>query len=191
MRKSTIIYGGAFNPPTIAHQTILQKCVDFAGNDVDVWLLPSGDRTDKTIAVPRNVRLNYLDAMIQDVTHPDKDIRIELTELDRGFSVETYDTVCELNIKYPDREFVWVFGADSTETMASWKNGKWLMENVPMLIIERPGNNINPNLRRWNSLQIPLLDVSSTELRRRLDASEPFTDLVGASVLQVLQTQHI
>jgi|GEM_PF-3241881 len=40
--KNTIIYGGAFNPPTRAHQAILQACIDYAEQlsvDAEVWLM--------------------------------------------------------------------------------------------------------------------------------------------------------
>ena len=187
IRTETVIYGGAFNPPTVAHQVILQKCVDYAQeNGADVWLLPSGDRTDKKITVSRETRLAYLDAMIADLHNAGVKVEVLTTELDRAISVETYDTALELAEAYPERSFTWVFGADSTETMLEWKEGQWLLDNVDMLLIERPGSKVNPAVKNWSPLYVPSMDVSSTELRRRVAAGEAFEDMVSPSVYRLL-----
>lgn len=183
----TVIYGGAFNPPTIAHQVILQSCVDYANEiEADIWLLPSGNRTDKQIDTSRDRRLEYIDAMIEDVTNLQNEIGVLHIELDRDVPVETYDTIQELNGLYPDREFIWVFGADSTQTMTEWKNGQWLLDNTKMLLVGRPGSQTNPAVQDGTPLEIPSLDVSSTELRRRIAMREDFDELVSNSVFRLL-----
>lgn len=183
----TIIYGGAFNPPTLAHEAILQACVDHASTvEADVWLLPSGDRIDKQIPVSRERRLGYIAAMIEDIETMVTKIEIVTSELDRTVAVETYDTVRELARSNPDRHFTWVFGADSTETMAEWKKGKWLLENLSMLVVERPGSVINPAARQVTGLSIPELAVSSTEVRQRLETGETVRHLVGGHVHKAL-----
>lgn len=188
-RKRTVVYGGAFNPPTIAHQIIFQATVDYArSNGADVWLLPSGDRTDKTIPTSRSRRIDYIEAMVEDIESDDVPITILTTELDRKISVESYDTYIELCDANPDRDFIWVFGADSTETMLAWKNGDWILENVAMLLIERPGSIINPLVKTYDSLHIPSLDVSSTELRRRIEMKLPFDDITSPAVHALLKT---
>lgn len=186
MRK-VVVYGGAFNPPTIAHQVIFQACVDFArGLGAEVWLLPSGNRTDKTIAASVEDRLKFLDAMISDVDRVGVHVVVRLNEMFRGIDVETYDSVVELGELFPDCELIWVFGADSTQTMVEWKNGQRLIENVRMLVVEREGSVINPEIRFWDLVRVPLMDVSSTELRRRMSAGEDFRDLTSPSVHALL-----
>lgn len=66
--KNTIIYGGAFNPPTRAHQAILQACIDYAEQlsvDAEVWLMPSGDRVDKKIEASYADRLELLSSSVR------------------------------------------------------------------------------------------------------------------------------
>lgn len=49
-RPETIIYGGAFNPPTLSHVAILQAVLEFAEpTQSEVWVMPSGTRLDKAI----------------------------------------------------------------------------------------------------------------------------------------------
>lgn len=186
-RIETVIYGGAFNPPTLAHQAILQAAVDYAGTrGGEVWIMPSGDRVDKTIPTTREQRLAYIDAMVADTDNEGVPTSILMTELDRTIKIETYDTVMELEQDYPEREFRWLFGADSTETMGEWHHGDWLLENLAMLVVSREGHTINPLARRAIILTIPHFELSSTELRRRLEQGEPFDDMVGGHVYNIL-----
>ena len=181
--RETIIYGGAFNPPTRAHQAILQGCIDYAEpRDADVWLLPSASRHDKSIDVLRERRLALCDALIQDVLRRTVAVDVSATELDRPQPTETYDTVRELQDEYPNRRFTWVFGADSVATMREWNHGEWLLENLDMLVVERPGYELCQLGTRAVRLAVDTGDVSSTELRRRMALGIDYTNIVGPSV---------
>jgi nicotinate-nucleotide adenylyltransferase len=187
-KQETIIYGGAFNPPTLAHKAILEACTEYAQSlQADVWVMPSGDRNDKTIATSRALRLAYIDAMIESVTTQYTVPKVITTELDRPVMVETYDTVKELERDYPDRRFTFVFGADSTETMASWYGGEALLEDLSMLVVERQGSVVNPMARHAVRLYVDAPNVSSTLVRERLAAGVSVDDLVAAPVALLLQ----
>jgi len=187
-KQETIIYGGAFNPPTLAHKAILEACINYAETkQADVWVMPSGDRNDKTIRTSRDMRLAYIDAMINSVEDTQLIPQVLTTELDRTVMVETYDTVRELEEEYPDRTFTFVFGADSTETMASWHGGKKLLENLSMLVVEREGSIVNPMARHAVRLQVEVPNVSSTQVRERMAAGVSVADLVAGPVALLLQ----
>lgn len=184
----TIIYGGAFNPPTLAHVAILRACFEYAEtNNADVWVLPSGDRYDKTIPTSRERRLQYTDALIADARRTQQDeAEVLTTELDRTVTVETSDTLAELQATYPDRSFTFVFGADSTETMAEWKDGDTLLETLPMLVVEREGSRINPLARHAVKLAVQAPVVSSTEVRQQMAVRGSVAGLVSPSVAQLI-----
>ena len=186
-KTETILYGGAFNPPTLAHMAILQACIDYARpRGAEVWLMPSGDRSDKSINASRSQRMAYLAAMLADVDSSGVATHILTTELDRSVQVETYDTVRELEALYPERHMTWVFGADSTETMGEWGHGQWLLDNLDMLVVDRQGYEINPRARRAIKLGVKTMVVSSTEVRQRLHDGRPVDDLVSRGVAQLL-----
>lgn len=174
----TIIYGGAFNPPTIAHQTILNACAEIAyAEKAEVWLLPSGTRTDKTITIPEQTRVSFLQCMAEATPHPNL-ITIETLELHRNQNVETYDTMMELAQLYPDREFHWVFGSDSTQTMSQWDHGQWIIDNAHILVVKRTGYQINPRLKHVTPLELPETSVSSTLVRQKATSGEDYSNLV-------------
>ncbi len=182
-----IIYGGAFNPPTLAHTAILQACVEFAkSTQSEVWVMPSGVRHDKTIDVPRAIRLRYVRAMIADTVCGDVAVKVMTNELDHEYPTETYDTVQLLEAEYPECDFRFVFGADSTQTMASWRGGSELLERLSMLVVDRPGSSINPEVRHALKLPIVTADVSSTEVRYRQANGLPVDHLVSPRVQRLL-----
>jgi nicotinate-nucleotide adenylyltransferase len=185
--KETVVYGGAFNPPTLAHIAILRACFDYADSQrADVWVLPSGNRLDKTIPTPRQRRIDFIQAMIRDADDTQHGAAIQLMELDRTRPVETIDTVHELRAMYPGRDFRFVFGADSTETMAEWDRGQELLDTLPMLVVERPGSQINPLAKHAVKLEVQTPDISSTLVRAQVAAGGPVDGLVSAGVARLL-----
>jgi len=112
-------------------------------------------------------------------------VRVITTELDRCVSVETIDTVRELEKTYPNRSFIFVFGADSTETMGEWKGGDDLLETLAMLVIERDGSRINSKARHARPLQVKTPDVSSTQVRAALETGGSIETLVSPSVARL------
>ena len=186
-KQETIIYGGAFNPPTRAHHAIVQACVDYAEpRGANVWILPSGDRLDKQIGVPRERRLEYLRALAGDIITRTVQIGIETSELDRKVPTETIDTVHEMDARYPERRFVWVFGSDSVETMPTWQGGEWMVDNLPMLVIDRPGNPLRSLGRNAVRLDVWTPQVSSTLVKERLRDNGGVSDLVMPSIERLL-----
>ena len=186
-RQETIIYGGAFNPPTVAHQQILQSCVEYAESiDGDVWLLPSASRADKEIDVSVAKRIQLCKALARDVVSESVDVRVETSELIRGVQTETYDTVREFDAKYPDRYFRWVFGADSVNTMDKWHHGEWMKEHLPMLIVERQGYKVQRLGANATRLAVTPFATSSTEVRRKIANGESYRNLVSEGVEQIL-----
>lgn len=186
-QREVVVYGGAFNPPTRAHEQILQACVEYAGeNNGDVWLLPSASRADKAIDVSIARRIALCEALSRDVVRNMVEVRVETSELTRGVQTETYDTVQEFAARYPDRHFRWVFGSDSVATMSEWQGGAWMQDNLSMLVVDRPG--CEPIDVRENAVHLAVapMDTSSTELRGRIARGEDYRTLVGHEVAQVL-----
>lgn len=188
-----IIYGGAFNPPTLAHTAITRACVEYArSRGAQVWLLPSGTRHDKSIAVSRDQRIAYMRAMVRDVATPQTPIVIRTDELDRSNVTETYDTVIDFMRRYPAITFTWVFGADSYATMRQWKQGGWLADSLRILLFNRIGTPeiMTPPSPNVTVLSMATPPVSSTLVRTTLQEGGDISSLVGAHVKDLLVTRR-
>lgn len=186
--KETIVYGGAFYPPTRAHQQITEACARLAhARGGDVWLLPSASRDDKALPADRTHRLALCEALMADVQH--ENVQLCTAELDRAQPTRTYDTVQNLQAHHPDRTFRWVFGADSLATMQTWYMGAWLLQHTEMIIVERPRVVLPRLTHTMELLSVQTDDISSTMVRERMAACQPYEQLVGAAVHHILQQQ--
>ena len=184
-RIRTIVYGGAFNPPTIAHLQVLNECLNVANEDDDVWLLLSGERRDKHFTVNLNARIALGNALLEASVNPDA-VYLNTIELYKKSTVETIDTMREFAEKYPNREFVWVFGVDSLNTLLSWYEGQWIADNANILIIPRTGYELEIDLKQATWLNMTPLELSSTAVRAAYEKDESISHMVPSTVLDVL-----
>lgn len=177
--KQAVIYGGAFNPPTLAHHAILQACFDYAQkHNFEVWILPCGNRSDKSIDVPIRRRLELIRALVKDVEKYDVNYRILDIELKDKQQTDTYRTYQNLKKQFPNYSQNWVFGSDSVNSMNKWNNGIWLFNNLHMLIINRPGSGLSRLPQNATLIDHIGHDISSTEVRKLLKNNEPIKHLV-------------
>ena len=102
----------------------------------------------------------------------------------------TAETLQKLFALYPQQRFVWLMGADNLASFHHWGNWRWIMENVPVGVIARPGDRISARLSpaarqfqkyrlrgntaqnlshrktpSWCFINAPMMAISSTELR--------------------------
>lgn len=186
--KEVIIYGGAFNPPTKAHQSILEALAEIAEKTYgEVWLLPSGEREDKTIGLDPKVRVNMCEALKKSLALNQNIVKIQTFELFAKQQTNTYVSAKKLAQKFPDTHFTWVFGGDSLHTMPSWPHGKKLMAEIDMLIVPRPGTNTPPLPNRAQKLSVDLDPMSSTEVRRAILEGKTYHHLVPNEIIEIIE----
>ncbi len=185
--KKIIIYGGAFNPPTKAHQTILKSTVSIAKKiQAEIWLMPSGERPDKTIAIDIDTRIAMCQALIRSVASPSVNIHLHTSELVTNTQTNTYETVSQLQKKHPFHEFIWLFGADSIMTMPSWPKGQHLIKSLDMLVVPRPGAQLTTLPPRAQLIDIKTDEMSSTMVRQAIANNKPYKHLLPKEVLRVI-----
>lgn len=187
--KRVVVFGGSFSPPTLAHVEIIRRCL--ALPDVDeVWLVPSGNRTDKQISVSPGDQLAMLKLVMQDEYNNDKRLKLVDIELRRGIATETYDTYQEFLAQHPNTDFWFVFGSDSYATIRTWLNGDWLAQNLPVLLVERNGHALPPaaaHIRHLAPLPGRIAPISSTLVRAKLKAHEDIRQLVPGPVADYVE----
>lgn len=175
MKKKTGIYGGSFNPIHVGHVS-LAKALAESGLVDEMWLLVSPQNPFKVDAdlLDDDERLRLTRLAVADV--PGVDV------CDREFSLPRpsymYNTLQALSQEHPDREFVLVIGADNWERFPDWYRSKDILASFRVIIYPRPGYKLGKLPRRVKLADMPLLDISSTDIRRRI-ASEPDYDGEG------------
>lgn len=171
----TGIYGGSFNPIHEGHIRLAKALAD-SGLVDEMWLLVSPQNPFKVNAelLDDDERLRLAELAVADV--PGVEV------CDREFFLPRpsymYKTLQALSREHPDREFVLVIGADNWERFPDWYRSKDILSGYRIIIYPRPGYELQDVPQGITVADTPLLDISSTEIRRRI-ASEPDYDGEG------------
>lgn len=167
-----IIYGGSFNPPTIAHYEIAKYILNEFPNST-LYFLPTNNSYAKNDLRDFNFRLKMLELVCDKLGSRAKVSNFE-GKLDKYYG--TYYTLSHFENPY------FVMGADNLVTISSWINYPKLIEDYKFIIL--PRNNIDiysifqsdDNLMKNRNNFIILnkfkeLDLSSSTYRKTKDGS--------------------
>lgn len=183
--KNLLIYGGAFNPPTIAHQKVIENAYNYAHtHNLQLVVLPSGDRSDKKIGLLEEQRLALIEAALIDANiNIDKTI-VDTRELRSTAPTETIDTIRSFHRTHPHAKQTWIFGSDSYQSIHSWREGNLIKQLVDILVVSRPGQPTVTQESYWLALNS---HASSTLVRQSLQSQSPVDHLVGETVHVLLK----
>jgi nicotinate-nucleotide adenylyltransferase len=166
MRKIGL-FGGTFDPIHIGHLIIAEE-VRRKLSLSEVWFIPSYVPPHKRDAVitPEH-RLKMVELAIQSNKHF-KVIDIELKRKGKSY---TLDTMKQLKEDYPDEEFYFIIGADMVEYLPNWYKIDELIRLVQFVGVKRSGYKLE-SAYPVKEVEVPLIEISSTELRKRLGKGE-------------------
>ena len=186
------ILGGTFDPPHIGHLVIAQEALHQLGLD-RLLVIPAAvppHKRDRQIT-EGDVRLEMARAAFGEI----KGVEVSDLELKRDGPSYTVDTLRALRERHPDAELVLLVGADQVRELDTWKEGAEVRRLATLGVFRRAGEAPDlpggPDGGRVVELEIPRLDVSSTEIRRRVGAGEPVRWLVPDGVLGIVQREGL
>lgn len=118
---------------------------------------------------------------------------IEAWDQDEEGSGFTDDLLKKLYTLYPEIRFCFVIGSDNLVKLPKWHHYAWLTQNCHFLLINRPGY-----LMPWEILsqikhtvlEMPLIDVSSTQVRNRISHGMDIDDLVPPQLVQSIYLNY-
>ncbi|HSJ29755.1 MAG TPA: nicotinate (nicotinamide) nucleotide adenylyltransferase [Acidimicrobiia bacterium] len=176
--------GGTFDPPHIGHLALAQAAWEQLAVGT-VTFLPAGDpwqKSDDRHVTPAAIRCEMVEAAVGEIPY----FGVDLRETERGGPTYTWDTVRS----FVDDEPVLVLGADSAAGLKSWHRGQDLIDGVEIAVVGRPGTSRDDVMRvvpsaRW--MEMPALDISSTELRDWIGSGFSARFLVPDPVLDVIR----
>src|SRR5262249_19176269 len=104
------------------------------------------------------------------------------SEVDRGGFSYTVETLRQIREELPDADLFFLVGADALHDVAKWKEPREIFRMATPLVVCRATQPL-PDIDRLALLctadtqpqviEMPAMDVSSTDIRRRVGASEP------------------
>jgi len=186
-KKQVGILGGNFNPVHYAHLVMGEQVGQALGLD-KVYFMPEylPPHVDEKKTIPAEHRLAMLELAIADNPR----FAVETIELERKGKSYTVDTMRELTAKNPDTNYYFIIGGDMVNYLPKWHQIDELMELVTFVGVRRPEVPIDsPYPIIWSD--IPLMDVSSTTIRKKVQQGCSVRYLLPDNVLHYIQEKGL
>ena len=185
------IFGGTFDPPHVGHLAAAVNARHDLGLDrvlLVVNNLPWQKVGSRVISPPED-RLAMVEAAVAGV----EGLEASRLELDAGGPSFTADTLATLRAEDPSRDLFVILGSDAAAGLVTWERHEAVREGATIVVVERPGVPPVEALPgwRWMHLEVPLLEVSSTELRSRAETGRPLDFLVPADVIDCIERRGL
>ncbi len=183
------ILGGSFDPIHFGHLLMAQSAVEALRLN-GVFFVPvnrSPLKSDHHLpqAAKRSV-------MVKEAIKGNRAFKLYDGELRRGGTSYTIDTLKELKAKYPRAKFYLLMGADSLREFHRWKDPQGILRLAALVILNRPGFDKNYP-KRWPYLKInmPAVDISSSDIRRRLKTKRSIWYLTPKTVIRYIKRYRL
>ena len=189
--KKIGLFGGSFDPVHSAHVALAQVALSQLQLDAVRWV-PAGEPWQKTreLASPA-----HRAAMVQLAIADEPRFALERCELNRVGPSFTLDTVRELQAAEPDAQWFLIIGQDQYVGLHTWRDWKALLQLVTLAVAMRPGvpAQANPEVQRVGQqpVALPMMDISSTEIRERVASGQGIDRLVPAAVARYIDRHHL
>lgn len=181
----TGLYFGSFNPIHNGHLIIANKMYEAAGLD-EVWLIPSPQNPFKESKDLLDFSHRY--EMIEIVLENQKHLKVNPIEESLPKPSYTIQTIEALQNKFPEREFHIIIGSDNLENFHLWKKYEELLQKCHVHVYVRSTTaNVNlPEYEKVKVYQLPILDISSTSVRKSIQAGQSIIGEVDSKVEQLI-----
>lgn len=163
------ILGGTFDPPHLGH-LVVAECARVELELEEVRFVVAGEPWMKGSApTPAPVRA----AMVHAAVEADRHLVVDEREVARPGPTYTSDTLAELHDEEPETDWWFILGEDAAAGLSRWSRIDDAMQLATFVVVTRPG--VNAPVAGWLKqrlvhLQVPQLEVSSTQLRERFAA---------------------
>ena len=179
------LFGGTFDPPHLGHLVTAVNVRHVLKLDI-VLLMVANDPWQKHGTREVASAADRL-AMVQAAIEGVDGLVAGDDEITRGGPSFTADTLIALSQRYEGAEFFTIVGDDAAAKFGSWQRANEIAKLSTLVVVDRPGSPlIPPSEFAWNRVEVPRLEVSSTDLRERFLDGRPLDYLVSNKVLKVI-----
>ncbi len=189
MNKNSIaIFGGSFNPPTIAHINLAKQILDKMKNIEKIIFVPVSTKYNKQGLAPDEDRLELLKTICQD--HPNMEVSsLELNSPRQLYTIETLKIMQKQN---PDKTIYFIVGTDNLKELETWHAANEILQQFKIIVLERDNDimeKIISNslfLKQYRESFIKLnfnkIKLSSSYIRQKVQMGEEIKELVPEKI---------
>ena len=184
------LFGGTFEPPLVGHLVTavnVRHAIELALVVMMVANVPWQKEGSRAIT-PASDRFAMVEAAVRDVPGlvPGRH------EIDLGGPSYTADTLAVLSGEYPNAELFTIIGDDAAAGLRTWTRWEEVVDRSQLVVVDRPGEPVELDGGiDWIRVEVPRLEVSSTDLRARFTDGRPLDYLVTQPVLDVIRTHKL
>jgi len=129
----------------------------------------------------------------------DRRFSVSDTELRRVGKSYTYDTLCEIKREYPDAELFLIVGSDMLATFDEWYRYHDILMMCTLcaasrkhgFVPELEGKFTPEETEKIKFIEIPVFEVSSTIIRRRISEKESTQGLLADGVRDYIEKKGL
>jgi nicotinate-nucleotide adenylyltransferase len=194
------ILGGTFNPPHVGHLICASEAADQLGLE-RVTLMPVFAPPHKE--VPDEPGADERLALCELAAAGDDRLVVSRLEIDRGGSSFTVDTLKVLHDSHPDHELTFIVGGDMAVSLPTWHEPREVLALATLAVAERSGTRRRDVVERLVAefgdevsdrlafFDMPRMDISSSDIRRRVASGRTIRHLVPDAVADRIATRGL
>lgn len=184
------LFFGSFNPVHNGH-LIIGDSIRHQESLDEVWFVvsPQNPFKQKSDLLAEELRLSLLQSALRKTNHL-KASNIEFTLPQPSYTIDTMD---KLKAEYPNYQFKIIMGSDNLRKLENWKDAQRLITENKFLIYPRLGYNNGEydDHHNFDFCDLPILELSSTEIRKRIKSKEPYQFFVHQNVYNEIEKQNL
>jgi len=203
--KPVLIFGGSFDPPTIAHRVQPSRVAEMIDADRIIYI-PAAISPHKLDVPPLDPahRLAMLQLAVDGLPHAE----ISTIELDREGPSYMIDTLRSFRDRIDeDHSLRLLIGDDQAMAFHRWKDWREILELAEPIVMPRlhadpasmaaalstEGHWSEEEIRRWIEwrIDLPIMDVEATVIRERIAHNEPVDDLLASDVFNYIESNRL
>ncbi len=185
------VFGGTFDPPHVGHLVTAVDVRHALGLD-RVLLVVANQPWQKlgTRAISAaDDRLAMVEAAVAGVDG----LEASSIEIARGGDSYTADTLAAIAASNEDAALFLILGADAAAGLSTWERADEVRGLASLVVVDRPGSRpaAVPEGWRWAHVEVPRLEVSSTDLRARVRDGRPLHYLLPRDVISCVRARRL
>jgi len=197
VKRRVGLMGGTFDPIHYGHLRAADEAHAAFGLS-EVIFIPTGQPPHKAGRVITSAEDRYMMTVLATAECPYFNVsRIEIEREGRSYTIDTLRELRSLK-EYEDTEFYFITGLDAVIDIMTWKNPHEIASMCKFVAVSRYGyapkrvEELPQDLRdAIIPLEIPLLAISSTQLRERVSRSASIRFLVPPSVESYIRKKSL
>ncbi|MGB8858791.1 MAG: nicotinate-nucleotide adenylyltransferase [Ilumatobacteraceae bacterium] len=180
------LFGGTFDPPHVGHLVTAVNVRHALHLDVVILMVANvpWQKAGTRPITPAAARFAMVQAAVAEV----EGLEAGRVEIDHGGPSYTADTLEFLAHAHPGASLFTIVGDDAAAKIETWERYAEVADRSTLVVVDRPGDPVQlPEGFAWVRVEVPHLEVSSTDLRDRCRDGRPLDYLVTEPVLDVIR----